>query len=72
MTAIPLSAVMGLVVHYVAQAVGQLVSAGTKGEFLIVAVAGSVGLLVYGGLALVLGMDEIRLLGRGAKRWRRA
>ncbi len=69
LTAVSLSAVMGVVVRFVVLGLSRISPAGMLGEFVIVAVAGSVGVIVYGGLALLVGMEEIRLLGRTVKRW---
>lgn len=63
-TALPLSAVMGLAVHLVVSGVSRVAPAGTPGEALIVGAAGLVGVGVYGGLALLVDMEEIQLLRR--------
>lgn len=63
-TTIPISAVMAVTVHFVVSRVSQLAPAGTMGEALIVSAGGLVGIAVYGGLALMVGMDEIQLLRR--------
>jgi putative peptidoglycan lipid II flippase len=58
------SAVMGVAVHFTATGMSQIAPGGTMGEILRVGTAGLVGLAVYGLLALLMGMEEIRLLGR--------
>jgi putative peptidoglycan lipid II flippase len=63
-TALPLSAVMGFAVHFVVSGVSQFAPAGTMGEILVVGSGGLVGVAVYGGLALLVDMDEIQLLRR--------
>jgi putative peptidoglycan lipid II flippase len=63
-TAVPLSAVMGATVHFVMMGVSQLTAPGTAGELMLVVIAGLAGLVAYGLLGLLVGMDEIRLLRR--------
>jgi putative peptidoglycan lipid II flippase len=63
-TAAVLSAVMGVTVHFIKMGMSQVVPAGTMGELLLVGSAGLVGIAVYAVLALLLGMNEIRLLRR--------
>ncbi len=63
-TSIPLSAVMGAVVHVVVVALSRIAPAGTPGEILVVGVSGLAGIAVYGSLALLVGMEEIQLLRR--------
>ncbi len=63
-TAVSLSAIMGVVVHLLVLALGGILSPGTLGELLLVAVPGLAGLGVYGLLAFLVGMDEIGVLGR--------
>ncbi len=67
--ALLLSAVMGVAVHYVVLGMSSIAPAGTLGELLIVGVSGAAGVFVYGGLALALGMEEIRLLRRSLSHW---
>lgn len=64
LTALPLSAIMGVTVHLVVSSVSRIAPAGTVGEVLVVGVAGLVGVGVYGALALLVGMEDIRLLRR--------
>lgn len=61
LTAVPLSLLMAVVVRFSLLGMGRLVPPGTLGELLLVAVPGLIGLGVYGVLAALLGMDEIRL-----------
>jgi len=63
-TALPLSLVMGLVVHFVVMGLSRIAPAGTMGEILVVGGSGLAGLGVYGSLALLVGMKEIQLLSR--------
>lgn len=67
-TAVPLSLLMGVVVHLSKLGMTQVVRAGTVGQLLTVAVPGIAGLGVYGLLAALVGMDEIRLLARAIGR----
>jgi putative peptidoglycan lipid II flippase len=64
LTATLLSGLMGLTVHLIKLGMSTLIPPGTLGELLLVASAGIGGIVVYGGLALLVGMDEIRLLRR--------
>ncbi|MGD2146724.1 MAG: murein biosynthesis integral membrane protein MurJ [Anaerolineae bacterium] len=64
LTATLLSGLMGLTVHLIKLGMSTLVPPGTLGELLLVVSAGIGGIVVYGGLALLVGMDEIRLLRR--------
>ncbi len=63
-TAVPLSAVMGVVVHFIALEMAPIVPPGTWGELLLVGASGLAGVGIYGLLAFLFGMDEIRLLSR--------
>ena len=63
-TAVPLSAVMGVAVHFVVMGLSGLVPGGTIGEVVIVGVSGLVGVGVYGSLSFLVGADEIQLLRR--------
>ncbi len=62
LTAVLLSLLMAVVVRFSLSGMQRIVPTGTFGELLLVAVPGLVGLGVYGVLATLLGMDEIRLL----------
>jgi putative peptidoglycan lipid II flippase len=64
LTATLLSAVMGLTVHFIKMGMSQIVPTGTVGEMLLVGCAGLGGITVYGVLAALVGMDEIRLVRR--------
>lgn len=64
LTAVPLSVVMGVAVHFVVVGLSRFVPAGTVGEFVIVGVSGLVGVGIYGSLSLLVGADEIQLLRR--------
>jgi hypothetical protein len=44
---------------------------GLLGEVALVGTAGLVGVAIYGALALLLGVEEIRLLGRALLGWSR-
>jgi hypothetical protein len=66
-TAVVLSAVMGVSVHFVALGMARVVPAGTLGELILVGGAGLAGLALYGSLAALVGMDEIRLLRRAVR-----
>jgi putative peptidoglycan lipid II flippase len=68
LTATLLSAAMGLTVHFIKVGTSQIVPPGTIGEMLLVGSAGLGGLAVYAGLALLVGMDEVRLLRRAVER----
>jgi putative peptidoglycan lipid II flippase len=63
-TALPLSALMGVAVHFVVIGLSRIAPAGTPGELLVVGVSGLVGIVVYGSSALLIGMDEIQRLRR--------
>lgn len=63
-TAVALSAIMGVTVHFIVEGMSRVAPGGTAGEILVVGTAGLVGLGVYGLLGLLVGMDEIRLLRR--------
>jgi putative peptidoglycan lipid II flippase len=63
-TAVPLSAIMGVGVHFVVLGTAQIVPPGTLGELLLVGASGLTGLGMYGLLATLVGMDEISLLSR--------
>ncbi|MGD2176766.1 MAG: murein biosynthesis integral membrane protein MurJ [Anaerolineae bacterium] len=63
-TAALLSAVMGLIVHFIKMGMSRIAPTGTMGELLLVGGAGLGGMAVYAVLALLVGMDEIRLLRR--------
>jgi putative peptidoglycan lipid II flippase len=65
------SAVMGGVVHLAAEGVTQIVPAGLVGEVLLVGGSGLVGAAIYGVLAILLRVEEIRLLGRVLLGWGR-
>jgi putative peptidoglycan lipid II flippase len=67
-TATVLSTVMGITVHYISIGMSRIVPTGSFGELLLVGSAGLGGLAVYAGLALLVGMDEIRLLRRAVPR----
>jgi putative peptidoglycan lipid II flippase len=64
LTAVPLSAVMGVMVHFVMVWLSRFVPGGTIGEVIVVGVSGLVGLAIYGSLSLLMGADEIQLLRR--------
>ena len=64
LTAVPLSLVMGGVVRLLVVGLSRVAPSGTGGEIAIVGVSGVVGLAVYGGLALLIGMEEINLRRR--------
>lgn len=64
LTAVPLSAAMGVIVHFVATGLSRFAPPGTMGEVLIVGTAGLAGLAVYGLSAFFVGMDEVRFLSR--------
>jgi peptidoglycan biosynthesis protein MviN/MurJ (putative lipid II flippase) len=64
LTAVPLSAVMGVAVHFVVMGLSRLVPGGTIGEVVVVGVSGLVGVGVYGSLSFLVGVDEIQLLRR--------
>jgi putative peptidoglycan lipid II flippase len=66
-TATLLSTVMGLTVHFIKMGMSQIVPMGTVGELLLVGCAGLGGIAVYAGLALLVGMDEIRLVRRAVR-----
>jgi hypothetical protein len=55
---------MGVTVHLIKTGLSGIVPAGTAGELSLVGIAGLGGLAVYAGLALLVGMDEVRLLRR--------
>jgi hypothetical protein len=55
---------MGLTVHFIKMGMSQIVPTGTVGEMLLVGCAGLGGITVYGVLAALVGMDEIRLVRR--------
>ena len=63
-TAVPLSMLMGVVVHFVVAGLSRVAPAGTPGEILVVGASGLAGIGVYGALALLVGMEEIHLLRR--------
>lgn len=63
-TAVPLSVLMGAVVHLAVSGVSRVAPSNTVGELLLVGVPGLAGLGVYGLLASLVGMDEVRLLRR--------
>ena len=65
------SAVMGGVVHLAAEGVTQIVPAGLVGEVLLVGGSGLVGAAIYGVLAILLRVEEVRLLGRVLLGWGR-
>jgi putative peptidoglycan lipid II flippase len=69
-TAVALSALMGLTVHLVVLGVSEIALSGTAGEVLLVGAAGLAGLLVYGLLAFFLGMEEVRFLSRAILGWK--
>jgi putative peptidoglycan lipid II flippase len=62
LAAVPLSALMGLVVHLVVVGTSRIAPAGTVGELIVVGASGLAGIGVYGSLAFLVGMEEIRLL----------
>ena len=64
LTAVPLSLLMGVAVHLTMTGLAPVVPPGTVGQVLVVAVPGIIGLGVYGLLAALVRMDEIRLLTR--------
>jgi putative peptidoglycan lipid II flippase len=63
-TALPLSAAMGVVVHFVVMALSRIAPGGTMGEILVVGGSGLVGVGVYSSLAFLVGMSEVQLLRR--------
>jgi putative peptidoglycan lipid II flippase len=65
-TASVLSAVMGLTVYLIKIGMSRVVPPGTMGEMILVGSAGLGGIALYAVLALVVGMDEMRLLRRAA------
>lgn len=68
LTAVPLSLLMGVVVHFSVQGMAQVVPGGTVGQLLLVGVPGLAGLGVYGLLATLVGMNEIRVFARSIAR----
>jgi putative peptidoglycan lipid II flippase len=69
-TAVGLSAMMGLAVHFVVRGVSRIALAGTMGEVLLVGTAGLAGLVVYGLLAFFIRMDEVQFLSRAILDWK--
>jgi len=67
LTAVPLSLLMGGVVRLLVVGLSRIVPAGTWGEIVVVGVSGTVGLAVYGSLALLVGMKEIDVLRRSLR-----
>ena len=66
------AAVMALVLAIVLPLLQTFLPAGFEGNLVLVLVAGVVGVLVYGGLVLRMGLPEARMLvNRIARRWRR-
>jgi putative peptidoglycan lipid II flippase len=65
--ALPLSVLMGGVVHLVVVGLSGAVPSGTLGEIVTVGVSGLVGLAVYAGGALLTDMEEIALLRRSLR-----
>ncbi len=63
-TAVPLSLLMGAVVHLALSAVSRVAPSSTMGELLLVGVPGLAGFGIYAILAILVGMDEVRLLKR--------
>lgn len=68
LTSVLLSAVMGVVVHFVMVWLSRFVPGGTIGEVVVVGVSGLVGLGIYGSLSLLMGADEFQLLRRAVTR----
>jgi len=68
LTAVLLSAVMGIVVHFIKVGMARIVPTGTWGELFQVGIAGLGGLGVYVGLALLFRMDAVQLLRRTLSR----
>jgi peptidoglycan biosynthesis protein MviN/MurJ (putative lipid II flippase) len=68
LTSVLLSAVMGVVVHFVMVWLSRFVPGGTIGEVVVVGVSGLVGLGIYGFLSLLMGADEFQLLRRAVTR----
>jgi putative peptidoglycan lipid II flippase len=69
--AVAASAVMGVAVHLMVERVTQIVPAGLAGEVFLVGGSGLVGTAIYGALAVLLRMDEVHVLGRSLRGWRR-
>ncbi len=69
--AVTASAVMGGTVYLVMEKTAQIVPAGTVGEVLLVGGSGLIGAAIYGVLAILLRMEEVRLLGQSLRGWGR-
>jgi putative peptidoglycan lipid II flippase len=65
--AVAASVVMGGAVHVVVERAVRIVPAGLMGEVLLVGGGGLVGAVVYGALAIVLRVEEVRLFGRAVR-----
>ncbi|MCP4542380.1 MAG: murein biosynthesis integral membrane protein MurJ [Chloroflexi bacterium] len=61
------SIVMGGLVHLVVQRLAPIVPAGLVGEVLLVGGSGLVGAVIYGTLAILLRVEEVRLLGQSLR-----
>jgi putative peptidoglycan lipid II flippase len=66
--AVFLSGLMGMAVYLIKTGLLEIAPAGTGGELLVVGIAGLGGIAVYAALALLVGMDEVRLLRRAVSR----
>jgi putative peptidoglycan lipid II flippase len=69
--AVAASAVMGGAVQLAAVRMMPILPGGLIGEVLLVGGSGFAGAAIYGGLALFLRMEEIRLMGQALIEWRR-
>jgi putative peptidoglycan lipid II flippase len=65
------SLVMGGGVYALVETMTPVMPPGLLGEVALVGTAGLVGVAIYGALALLLGVEEIRLLGRALLGWSR-
>jgi putative peptidoglycan lipid II flippase len=67
--AVTASILMGGIVHLVMKRMIQIVPTGLVGEVLLVGGSGLVGTVIYGALATLLRMEEVRLLGQSLLGW---